>query len=134
MKCLKQSVSLSEAVENGQLRKYLKRYLKSCRPAPDADPKKDFGRFPNLAGFCRWLGCGISEVDTLRLSHPTEADWLNAVMEDEAINGCAHLSPTLLSAYLKRRLGYAEKGEAVSGAECGEMRVIFEHDISEDGA
>ena len=119
---------------NGQLQKYLKRYLKSCLPPPEADPKKALGKFPNLAGFCRWLGCGISEVDALRLSHPREADWLNAVMEDEAFNCDAHVSPTLLSAYFKRRLGYSEKSDAISGAECGEMRVIFEHDISEDGA
>ena len=31
-------------------------------------------------------------------------------------------------------IGYSEKTDAISGAECGEMRVIFEHDISEDGA
>lgn len=130
---LKKSVSLEKIVADGKLEKYLKRYLKSCRPPPDADPKKDFGTFPNLAGFCRWLGCGISEVDALRLSHPHAADWLNAVMEDEAFNGSVRVSPTLLSAYLKRRLGYSDKIEAVSDAECGEVRVIFEHDISEDG-
>ena len=131
---LKKSVSLEEITEKGQLQKYLNRYLKSCKAPPDADPKKELGKFPNLAGFCRWLGCGISEADSLRISHPKEADWLNAVMEDEAFNGSARLSPTLLSAYLKRRLGYADKSEAVSGTDCGEMRVIFEHDISEDGA
>ena len=134
MTCNKQSVSLSELAENGMLQKYVKRYPKSCKPAPDADPKKDCGRFPNFAGFCRWLGCGISEVDGLQISHPAAADWLNAVMEDEAFNGSFTPSPTLLSAYLKHRLGYGEKGDAVSGAECGEVRVIFEHDISEDGA
>ncbi len=131
---LKTSVSLEKITADGMLPKYLKRYLKSCRPPPDADPKKAVGTFPNVAGFCRWLGCGISEADALRISHPKEADWLSAVMEDEALNGSSHLSPTLLSAYLKRRLGYSEKADAVSGADCGEMRVIFEHDISEDGA
>ena len=134
MTCPKEPISLTEVAQNGQLQKYVKRYLKSCRPDPSADPKKNSGRFPNYAGFCRWLGCGISEVDALRISHPEAADWLNAVMEDEAFNGSFTPSPTLLSAYLKRRLGYGEKTDAVSGTECGEVRVIFEHDISEDGA
>ena len=53
-------------------------------------------------------------------------------MEDEALNASS-VSPTLITAYLKRRLGYAEKPEA-SSAECGDVRVIFEHDITEDGA
>lgn len=130
---LSKPISLEAAVTGGKLNSYLNRYLADCRPPPDADPKKGGGRFPNLAGFCRWLGCGISEVEALRLSHPREADRLCAVMEDEALN-TALLSPTVISAYLKRRLGYSEKAEATSGAECGEMRVIFEHDIFEDGA
>ena len=126
-------VPLSEAVENGKLERYLHRYLESCRPPPDADPKRQIGKFPNLAGFCRSLGCGIAEFDLLRLSHPAAADYLSAVLEDEALNAHA-LSPTLASAYLKRRLGYAEKSEQTSHTECGDVQVIFEHDIEEDGA
>ena len=47
----------------------------------------------------------------------------------EALN--ADVSPTLLSAYLKKRLGY----EKNAGSEIcdGQLRVIFEHDITEDG-
>ncbi len=126
-------ISLEEAVQSGKLGRYLSKYLRSCLPSPNADPKRDRGRFPNFAGFCRWLGCGLSEVDSLRLSSPAAYDYLCAVMEDEALNNAA-LSPTVTSAYLKRRLGYAEKSEAVSETTCGEVRVIFEHDISEDGA
>ena len=127
------SISLKDAAKSGRLERYLSKYLRSCLPAPNADPKRDRGRFPNFAGFCRWLGCGLSEVDSLRLSAPEAYDYLSAVMEDEALNH-ATLSPTVTSAYLKRRLGYAERSEAVSETDCGEMRVIFEHDISEDGA
>ncbi len=129
---LSKPISLEEAVTGGKLNSYLKRYLKSCK-ASDSTGKKGGGRFPNPAGFCRWLGCGISEMETLRLTHPEEADRLAAVMEDEALN-TALLSPTVVSAYLKRRLGYGEKPEAAAGAECGELRVVFEHDIFEDGA
>ncbi len=129
----KKQISLSDIVESGKLEKHLARYLESCRPPPDTDAKRTPCRFPNLAGFCRYLGCGISEAEALRLSHPVAADYLSAVMEDEALNAHA-LSPTLATAYLKRRLGYSEKIEQVSHTECGEVQVIFEHDIEEDGA
>ena len=50
----------------------------------------------------------------------------------EALN--AELSPTVLTAYLKKRLGYGEKSEATTSTECGQLRIVFEHDILEDGA
>ena len=125
-------VSLTELVRTGKWKSQLRRYLDSCRFPSDADTKRPGGRLPNLAGFCRWLGCGVSELDALRTAHPEVADYLCAVMEDEALNASS-VSPTLLTAYLKRRLGYAEKPDA-SSAECGDVRVIFEHDITEDGA
>ena len=128
----KQRISMEQIAKSGKLPTYTKRYLKTCLPPPDANPKHPMGRFPNLAGFCRWLGCGISEYEALRLSCPAEADWLAAVMEDEALNSQL-TSATLLGTYLKRRLGYNEKSDPVSGAECGEMKVVFEHDIGEDG-
>lgn len=129
---LSKPVSLAESAKTGKWKSHLRQYLNSCRPPPDADPKRPGGRLPNLAGFCRWLGCGVSELDALRTAHPEVADYLGAVMEDEALNASA-VSPTLLTAYLKRRLGYAEKPE-VSSAECGSVHVVFEHDITEDGA
>ena len=55
------------------------------------------------------------------------------MMEDEALNHTALISPTVMNAYLKRRLGYAEKAESGASAACGELQVIFEHDITEDG-
>ena len=127
-------VSLSEAADCDKLKSYLRSYLKSCQPPTNTDSKRAVGKFPNPAGFCRFLGCGISHWEAFRLSHPEQADWLNAVMEDEALNCSALLSPTILNAYLKRRLGYTERADAVSGTDCGEVRVIFEHDIGEDGA
>lgn len=65
--------------------------------------------------------------------YPEYADWLCAVFEDETLNTSA--SPTLLSAYLKRRLGYTERVGKAEGSEteCGMMRLVFEHDIREDG-
>lgn len=125
--------SLEEVAESGRLKKKIERYLRTCR-AKDDNSKKG-GRFPNLAGFCRWFGCGLSTVEQLRLTHPEAVDYLIAVMEDEALNAPV-LSPTVVSAYLKRRLSYDEKTAtgSTSLADCGEMRLIFEHDIAEDGS
>ena len=121
--------SLESAAEAGRLRRLIERYLKSCR-APE---EKKGGRFPNLAGFCRWLGCGVDALEQLKLTHPDEADYLIAVMEDEALNSPV-LSPTVVGAYLKRRLAYGEKQSGASSlADCGEVRLVFEHDIAEDG-
>ena len=52
-----------------------------------------------------------------------------AVLEDEALN--SDLSPTLLSAYLKRRLGYDTPARAL--AQKDQICISFEHDIIEDG-
>lgn len=118
----------------GRLSRRLKEYLTTCRPPPDADPKKNPGSFPNLAGFCRYLGCGMSASEELRATYPAQYDFICAALEDEALN--FSLSPTVLTAYLKQRLGYGEKLDAASAgsAECGQLQLIFEHDITEDGA
>ena len=90
--------------------------------------------FPNMAGFCRWLGGGISLVEGLKEADPEGYGLLCATLEDEALN--SSVSPTVLSAYLKRRLGYAEKDEDVkrsTEAECEQIRLVFDHDITEDG-
>ena len=121
--------SLESAAEAGRLRRLIERYLKSCR-APE---EKKGGRFPNLAGFCRWLGCGVDALEQLKLTHPDEADYLIAVMEDEALNSPV-LSPTVVGAYLKRRLAYGEKQSGASSPQsASEVRLVFEHDIAEDG-
>lgn len=121
--------SLEQAAEAGRLPKLIGRYLNFCRKAEE----KKGGRFPNLAGFCRWMGCGMEAVESLRLSNPEAADYLVTVMEDEALNSPI-LSPTVVGAYLKRRLAYGEKAaSASSSADCGEVRLVFEHDIAEDG-
>ena len=129
--CRAKRESLERIADRGKLPMFLEKYVRECRKAEES---RRGGRLPNLAGFCRWLGCGVGEVETLRLTHPAEADYLAAVMEDEALNTPA-VSPTVVSAYLKRRLGYADKTDsAAAQAECGEVRLVFEHDISEDGA
>lgn len=130
---LQKSVSLVEAAKRGKLKKYLNKYLDSCLSEKGADKKKAWQKFPNPAGFCRWLGCGTQEIDELKINDPASAGYLFAVMEDEALN-IAISSPTVLCAYLKKRLGYAEKNETPPQAEADIMRIIFDHDIGEDGA
>ena len=118
---------LLSAAREGSMATKLKQYLKSCRPPPDADPKKDIGRLANMAGFCAWLGCGISALEELKREFPPVFDYLCAVMEDEALN--SGRSPALLNTYLKERCGFGEKQEG--GAV--DIRPVFEHDILEDG-
>lgn len=119
-------------IEPEKLLRQLARYLKVCQAKQAADGNKKAAVFPNLAGFCRFLGCGLSELEELRLTHPKILDRILAILEDEALN--LLLSPTVLSAYLKRRLNYTEKSEEkCDSADCGEMHLIFEHDILEDG-
>ena len=114
---------------DGSLPKKIKKYLASCRPPPDSDPKKDGGRLPTLAGFCSSLQCGLQAAAELEQEYPLEFDYLCAVLEDEALNSTK--SPTLLNHYLKERLRYGEKNDV--GNDCI-PQPIFEHDILEDGA
>ncbi len=91
--------------------------------------KKKKKRFPNVAGFCRYFHIGELEYGSISSRYPEEFDRLSAIFEDEALN--SEVSPTVLSAYLKKRLGYEKSG----GSEVcdGQLRVVFDHDIGEDG-
>lgn len=120
--------ALVRAAKEGSLARKLKQYVKSCRPPPDADPKKE-GRLPTLAGFCGKLGCGVSAVPELQRQFPEQFEYLCAVLEDEALNA-TRCSPTIVNAYLKEHFGYGEKAPE---ADEEAVRLIFEHDILEDG-
>ena len=129
----KRSNPLLRAVKKKTLAEHLCDYLASCAPADDTS-KKGVGKIPNLAGFCRHLSCGVGAYLQFADTYPELADYLSAVFEDEALNFSP--SPTVLSAYLKKRLGYGEKAKSDEGeseTDCGLMRLVFEHDIEEDG-
>ena len=85
--------------------------------------------FPNLAGFCRYLRISTDEFERLSSQYPLQYGRILTVLEDEALN--SELSPTLLSAYLKRRIGY--DGKPVESSRDGSIQISFEHDIFEDG-
>ena len=94
--------------------------------------KKDV-RFPNMAGFCRYLGVGVEAFRLCMKERQEEYDTLCAMFEDEALN--SGLSATLVSAYLKKHLGYGEKNAdgGASVCEADKVKLIFEHDIYADG-
>ena len=84
--------------------------------------------FPNLAGFCRFIGISTSELEEFGKSSPNEYEKILTVLEDEALN--SGLSPALVSSYLKKRLGY--DGAKIQGS-ASQLEIKFEHDIFEDG-
>ena len=90
---------------------------------------KHRSHFPNLSGLCRYVGVGLSDVSKFSEEYPDEYDKLLAILEDEALN--SDLSPTILSAYLKKRLSYVKESEC--GENAKEVRFRFEHDIFADG-
>lgn len=108
-------------------------YLTECREDKKRSKK---GRFPNIAGFCRYCGIGQSELERLSLTYPEEYDALYSIFEDEALN-YEDMSVTLLGNYLKNRLGYgakaAEKKETTDNDKAGAPLAVFEHDIFSDG-
>ena len=131
--------SLEAACICGFLDDLAKEYLAHCQKesykrdenaADKKASKKSKNRFPNVAGFCRYFHIGSNEYDILAAKYPDQFDRLMAIFEDEAFN--SDVSPTLLSAYLKKRLGY-EKNNAGEIYD-GELKIVFEHDILEDGA
>lgn len=108
-------------------------YISLCKESPkegEGGKSKTTARFPNLAGFCRYLGCGLDTLEAIREESPTEFSALLAILEDEALNFL--YSPTLVAAYLKRRMEYEkEKERKASGYDA--MQICFEHDVLEDG-
>lgn len=113
-------------------------YLEYCRTVTrgEADEggrsraKQLRERLPNIAGFCRYVGTGLSDLARFSVDFPDEYDKLLALFEDEVLN--YECSATLLSAYLKKRLRYSSDGEEHKGA-LGDVRYSFEHDIFADG-
>ena len=130
---------LARACSNGRIYRLLNNYLRSCAEAGGDDaPKEGTGRtkvkavarFPNIAGFCRYLKTGTDELSDIAERFPDVLGRIFAVLEDEALNAVS--SPTTVTAYLKRRLGYDKELIADDG-KGGALEVRFEHDVWEDG-
>ena len=148
----KENLSSTESIEKacrlGLLSELADEYLLSCHTTKkegeceDTDEKerrprkkesdKSAQRFPNVAGFCRYCGIGRGKYERLSKKYPDEFERLCAVFEDEALN--SQISPAVLSAYLKKRLGYAESSEAATTqVDTAQLKLIFDHDVFADG-
>ncbi len=134
---------LENALRRNTYEKLLEKYINACRPEEDdgtlrpsgaRTPKKSEGKFPNLAGFCRFLKIGTEDLLAFSEEYPDAVAYILAVFEDEALN--SSVSPTLLTAYLKRRLGYdREPDRKERPLPSDTLPVIrFEHDVFGDGA
>ena len=125
---------LRAACLHGSARRLLEAYIQSCHELSDGAPSdtkrtaKTGHRLPNLAGFCRYLAIGTEDFRHIADEFPDEISPLFAILEDEALN--SGLPPALLSAYLKRRLGY-DRVEEDHPSE--PLQICFEHDILRDG-
>lgn len=123
---------LERLADEDKMTDALSRYLASCRPEKEEGNSKRAGRIPNVAGFCRFLGITLADFDRLRKTRPDHHGALCAALEDEALN--SGMTATILSIYLKYRLGYAgEKEEECGVTDTGQIRLIFDHDAYRDG-
>ena len=130
---------LEKAVREGRIGEMLEEYILRCAeetrtPGADAPEKKKAkkpaGKFPNVAGFCRYFGINRREFDRLRVRCPDEFEHILAVFEDEALNSV--ISPAIISVYLKKRLSY-DIAVREKDTEAAGINVIFEHDVMKDG-
>ncbi len=128
---------LTDACRRKALDRTLEKYIKSCRadgseelPCRDGSKsKKGSGRFPNVAGFCRYYRISLYDLCELAREYPEEIGKLYTTLEDEALN--SGLPPAVISAYLKKRLDYEADGS--KGESDEPLTIRFEHDIFEDG-
>ncbi len=135
------SAIIEEVCKEGSLELLAEEYIFSCcifekkeneNEGEKKKAKSKKSRFPNLAGFCRYCGIGQREYDALAKKYPDEFEKLAAILEDEALN--SEISPSLLATYLKRRLGYGDApSPSGSDVDIGQLKLVFEHDIFEDG-
>lgn len=125
--------ALRQLCRLGDFYRLIEEYVLFCYAPAESGGRQKGSKsavFPNLAGFCRYIGLSPESLLSLLSEFPQERERLMTVLEDEALNCSA--SPTIVSAYLKKRLGYEKESAAVrEGA--GQIKIEFEHDIFEDG-
>lgn len=115
-------MELKRICGRGELIALAEEYISAC--------KSESERFPNIAGFARSLSVGVSTLSKIRRRWPEQYYALLALFEDEALN--SKLSATVFNAYFKERLNIGEN-DGGGALKVGEIRAVFEHDMSEDG-
>jgi hypothetical protein len=78
------------------------------------------------------LGIGVGDFDIVEKDWRDQYGAMLALFEDEALN--SDKNATLLNSYIKERLKFGEKKEGGASLPVGDIKVIFEHDIAEDGS
>lgn len=132
---MKSAESNIEAIDGGKITALLNEYLLTCHDEKAQDSTQECKKkksketvFPNLAGFCRFIGISTSELEAFGKNNPNEYGIILTVLEDEALNSEA--SPSIVSAYLKKRHGY--DGSKILETS-SQLEIKFEHDIFKDG-
>lgn len=100
----------------GQLLTLAEAYIDECA-------RKE--RVVNVAGFCRYVGITTAHFRELAEHFPEQAGQLLDLFEDEALN--SDMSPSLLTSYLKARLGFGEQRSDDA------LSITFQHDVMKDG-
>ena len=108
-------------------------YIRECKDSSlsTSSGKRTTERFPNIAGFARTLGVGVSTLKKIESIWPEQYGLLLALFEDEALN--SDKSAALLNVYMKEYFGFGEKKEGDAIVPMGDIKLVFEHDIEEDG-
>lgn len=118
----KEKSLLAQTVDKNELPHLFASYIDYCT-AED--------KIPNIAGFCRYFGGGMNDIVALRDEHPSLYGEICTALEDEAIN--SKMSSSVLSVYLKQRLGYLPDKAPERDEESAGVRLVFEHDPYADG-
>ncbi len=139
--------SPQELFESNRIFSLLNKYLELCKGGDvsasvsaaltdgqnknsNTKPKRgESSCFPNLAGFCRFIGISPAELEAAAEAYPHGYGVILATLEDEALN--SDLSASLLTAYLKHRCGYERTG--AHKEQTSQLQISFEHNIYEDG-
>ena len=129
-------VELKRICNKGEIVPLAEEYVKNCKSNVNVieskgGREKRVERFPNLAGFARSLGVGVSDIKNIEAKWPGYYGALLAIFEDEALN--SDKNATILNAYIKERLNFGEKKESGATLPMGDVQLVFEHDIEEDG-
>ena len=125
--------SIERMFRQGSIIERAERYVSEC--LEHGHVMGDRALFPNLAGFGRAMGIGLSELQRLGDQYPAVYDAILAVLEDGALNAerIPGKSALLAMTYFRRRLGYEPPRGEVKEESAKQVRVVFDHDIAEDG-